>query len=152
MNQHLDPIDQELVALRIKAREKITKPLVGDFVLFPTGELERISHDWDDVMQTAPSGSIHLYRSGYGSFSGGLNPPIPVESLEQLAVSLPGEFWLFHHDRSGAGRAVYFDIPCRVFKTTAPYQGYLGKDFQSKKTEALKEELAHQLGVVQGVS
>lgn len=149
MNEALDAVDQAILEAAIKARESIMSPAIGDFVLFPTGELERFSHDWDEVIQTAPSGSFHLLKCGDGSFSGGLNPAIPVSSLELIPARLPGTFWFFHHGISGAGRGVHCEIMCRVYKTSAPYDGYLGRDFQSHKTEGLKKELALQLCAVQ---
>lgn len=145
MNNHLDPTDQALLKEMDAERNSMTTPRVGDYVLFASGQLERISHDWDDVMQTSPGGSFNLSKSGRASFSGGLNPPIPVESLQQTQAQLPGEFWFFHHGITGPHRAIYADIQCRVYKTTAPYGGYLGPDFQSKRTESLKTMLMQQM-------
>lgn len=145
MNNTLDPIDHDLLKSMEHKRNSIDRPRVGDYVLFATGELERISHDWDEVMQTAPGGSYFLSRSGGASFSGGLHPAIPVDTFELTKATLPGEFWFFHHGITGAGRGVYADIRCRVYRTSAPYCGYLGRDFQSRRTKALKPELDRQL-------
>jgi hypothetical protein len=125
----LDAKDQEILNNRIEAREQISGPRIGDYVRFPSGELERFSHDWRDSLQTSPpySGEVYLLASGNGSFSGGLNPSIPVESLTLTEEFLPGKFWFFHHNTPGAGRGVYFSIPCRVYSTTTIYNGFLGK-------------------------
>lgn len=145
---HLDETDNAILAEKIVARENIAGPRVGDYVSFPTGELERISHDWGEALQTSPGGSFFLYRNGQGSFSGGLNPATPLDKLELTHVQLPGSFWFFHHDRAGAGRGVHFEIPCRVYRTSAAYEGFLGREFQSEKVDALKAQLEKDLRTV----
>jgi hypothetical protein len=141
----LDLTDIAILFRRVAAREATDGPRLGDYVLFPGGQLERFSHDWGDSIQTAPGGSFFIYRSGEAEFSGGLNPSIPVDKLELTEATLPGSFWFFHHDEPGAGRGVNCTIDCRVYKTSAPYQGFLGKDFQSAEIDALKGELALRL-------
>lgn len=81
--KQLDHIDQQILDAAVALRDQIEGPRIGDFVLFPTGQLERFSHDWGDGgIQTSPGGSFFLSRSGHGSLScGGLNPCIPAESL-----------------------------------------------------------------------
>jgi len=143
MNQ-LDHIDQEIMNAAVALRDQLTGPRMGDFVLFPTGQLERFSHDWGAGIQTSPGGSFHLSRNGHGSLScGGLNPCIPADSLAIAPAVLPGQFWFFHRGVPGAGRAVYCEAPCRVFTTNAPYQGFLGSDFQSALLQQLKDQLRH---------
>lgn len=141
----LDAIDQEIIRKCIIARDQIGEPRIGDYVRFPTGELERFSHDWGDGLQTSPSGSFFMCNNGGASFSGGLNPCTPADKLEQTDANLPGTFWIFHHNVAGAGRGVYFKIPCRVYLTTASYGGFLGKDFCSHEIEALKKQLESDL-------
>lgn len=123
-----DQKDQELLDARIAARAQYSEPLNGDFVIFPTGEVERFSHIYDDGdAQTSPewAGSFYLFGNGCASFSGGLNPSIPRESLAPTDETRPGRFWFFHHDHSGAHRGVDCIAPCRVWRTTAPYKGYI---------------------------
>jgi len=137
----LDAIDQEIIRKLIITRDQIGKPRIGDYVRFPTGQLERFSHDWGDGLQTSAGGSFFLCTNGGASFSGGLNPCTPADKLKLTNATLPGSFWIFHHDIAGAGRGVYFKIPCRVFITTAAYDGFLGKDFCSHEIDALKKQL-----------
>lgn len=122
-----DAKDQSILDGIFAEREQVNTPRVGDFVRFPTGELERISHRWPDGFQTSPtrSGSYYLCSEGNASYSGGLNPSIPKESLLPIDELMDGQFWFFHHGCAGAHRGVYFSIPCRVYETTAPYQGFL---------------------------
>lgn len=136
-----DDIDEQIKLARIAARDRIERPRIGDYVRFPTGQLERLSHDWGDEFQTSPSGSIYLHEKGLGSFSGGLNPSTPLDKMKLTNKHLPGNFWFFHHDCAGAGRGVYFHIPCRVYFTTADYTGFLGKDFQSAEIHALNQPI-----------
>lgn len=145
MDNHLDARDQELLSAIVALRDQLEGPRIGDYVVFGTGELERFSHDWGQDIQTSPGGSFYLCSSGHSSFSGGLNPETPIQDLELTPVLLPGTFWFFHHGHPGAGRGVYFEIPCKVFKTKARYTGYLGADFQSDRIRELKKVLAIQL-------
>jgi hypothetical protein len=126
----LDSIDATTLENIKIEREKITTPRIGDYVRFQSGEIERFSHDWTDSLQTAPGGSFFLYGSGNASFSGGLNPAIPADSLTLTDEAMEGTFWFFHHGRAGAGRGVYFKIPCRIYTTTAKYDGFLSDLFK----------------------
>lgn len=125
-NEALSPIDQDLVRQRQSLRDSQPGPRLGDYVLFPTGQLERVclqlAHQ--RALQTAPSASFYLYRSGTADASGTFHPAIPEDSLERLPAELEGEFWLFHEDQVGAGRGVTFSLPCRVFTTSAVYCGF----------------------------
>lgn len=146
MGTALDERDLKILLNSFTAREQIERPRIGDFVAFATGQLERLSYDWDDGFQTSPGGAFFLGKSGHGSLScGGLNPKTPLHALELTHTTLPGAFWFFHHGIPGCGRGVYFEIPCRVYKTKEPYTGFHGGDFASSKAEALKADLALQL-------
>ena len=147
MTYQFDAIDEEIKNSRFAERELIEGPRMGDYILFPTGELERFSHDWGESLQTSPSGSFHLQGSGHLT-CGGLNPATPLCNIKPTMATLPGLFWFFHHGRAGAGRAVHCSIPCRVFSTSATYEGFLGKDFQSSEIMALKIRLHEQLQTV----
>lgn len=146
---NLDPIDQTYLDKASALRLQIKGLAIGDYVLFPTGELERFSHDWGDDIQTSPGGSFYLLEDGRGSLSaGGLNPTIPASSVEQIpGVTLMGRFWFFHHAIAGAGRGVYVDCVCRVFTTSASYRGFLGKSFQNSQIEDLKAQLEAKTAV-----
>lgn len=143
-----DDKDQAIADRRQAQRDQFDGPRMGDYVLFPTGELERFSHDWGDELQTSPSGAFHMYEGGDTQMTcGGLHPATPRDQLVLAEQSLPGTFWFFHHGEVGAGRGVYFRMPCRLYRTTAPYKGYLGADFQSADIQALKKQLDHQPGI-----
>lgn len=144
---NIDHIDQSYLDKAAYLRSQIHEPLMGDYVLFPTGELERFSHAWGDSIQTSPGGSFYLNANGRSSLScGGLNPSVPIDSIEEIpGATLQGRFWFFHHGRAGAGRGVYVDCACRVFKTSSPYAGFLGEVFQNPQGDALKKQLQAQM-------
>lgn len=121
----LDRIDLAIRAERLAKRQGEQQPLVGDFVRFSSGQIERFSWDGDRSIQTAPGGSFYLGGSGLASFSGSLNPPVPKASLTLIDEVVEGAFWFFHHGSPGAGCGVHFTLPCKVFVCSAPYQGFV---------------------------
>lgn len=132
MEVKFDEIDQALLDERIAARHSFDEPLNGDFVIFESGEVERFSHIYDDGdAQTSPlwAGSFYLCASGVASFSGSLNPSILRSTVSSTDEKRDGRFWFFHHDQAGAGRGVQCTVPCRVWRTSAPYNGYLTERF-----------------------
>lgn len=56
----LDARDQEILAEIFNRRSAFTIPCIGDYVVFPTGQLERFSSDFSDRIQTSPSGSFYM--------------------------------------------------------------------------------------------
>lgn len=99
-------------------------PLVGDVVVFPGGEQLRISHVWSDDadapsgIQTSAGGSWHWCANGDMSFSGGLNSPIPAESLSADGTATVNA-WIFHHDLMSAHRSVDVTAEVTVWSTSA---------------------------------
>jgi hypothetical protein len=130
MELKFDDRDLELAEVCQFHRDQIEGPRLGDFVRFQTGEIERFSHNSEDAMQTSPitHGSFFLSGCGHAQFSGSLNPFIPKASLVLTEETQDGTFWFFHHGQVGAGRGVRFRIPCRVFSSSARYEGYLSKN------------------------
>ena len=126
MGLTFDAKDQAILVERIKTRGAIEGPVTGDFVRFATGEVERLVVRRGVGIQTSPAGSYYLWHGGDGDFTGGLNPPIPEQTLDLTAETMEGQFWFFHHDEVGPGSRVDFTIPCRVYTTSASYAGFLG--------------------------
>jgi hypothetical protein len=98
-------------------------PRVGDHVIHADGSEGRFTHDWDDDIQTSgrsqySNGTFYLNRDGYASYSGGLDPAIPKNTLEFIGIR-DGTFWFFDHDRPGAGRGINVWMPCRVYREQA---------------------------------
>ena len=122
-------IDAELTMQRINAMSAIAGPRVGDFVQFPNEDTpRRFTHDWQDgTMQTtvAPKGhpcsgdmSFHIFKNGVCSFSGSLDPSIPLDQCVDTGEVKDGRVWFFSRDWSGAHRGVSALIPFRVYRYT----------------------------------
>lgn len=115
LTPQLDDRDRDLFTARAESYDRIGGPRVGDYVEFADGVIRRVSHVWDDGVQTSDGGSFYL-GNGYISFSGGLYPSIPFSSLTDTGEKRNGSVWLFHHDWARAHNGVHSEISFRVFK------------------------------------
>lgn len=118
MEAVFDSRDAEILAERLKAREEIPGPRIGDFV-WVDGELRRFAYDWGESIQTTgirQDGSFYLNSRGEASHSGGLEPPVDKSRIRSTGYQKNGRFWFFHHDSQRAHNGVYFDIACRVYE------------------------------------
>ena len=113
-----DQRDEAIAIERKTAWDKRQGPRVGDFVIMPTGTVERFSYDWGEDIQTCFEGSFHMSK-GFASMSGSLNPAIPKANITDTGEMKPGDFWFFHHDYAEAFHAVGLNMDCRVFKYMA---------------------------------
>ena len=125
-----DERDRAIVAEREQALNADQGPRVGDYVEFANSVTRRISHMWPAFAdtgdgwsapasaQTSEGGSFYL-GDGYVSFSGGLHPGIPVDTLTRTEEMRPGSVWVFHHDWHTAHNGVDTEIPFRVYHSTA---------------------------------
>lgn len=118
--QRTDSRDEQIVASRMAKLDTQPGPRVGDFVRFNDGHHRRISchwtddSGWDGGCQTSDGGSFYLGDYGV-SFSGGLYPSLPTESLIDTSETRHGSVWIFHHDYHTAHNGVTFSVPFRVF-------------------------------------
>lgn len=119
-----DERNRAILAARVTARLESEGPQSGDYIIYPdtperTGEyerqIERISHDWGDGVQTSPGGSWYL-GAGFASFSGSLNSTIPKSGLTDTGEVRAGRFWFFDHDYRRAHAGVEVEAPCRVYR------------------------------------
>lgn len=115
---NLDEKDTLILAEREAAFNNHKGPRVGDFVRMLDGGVQRFSHDWDydNSIQTTNGGSFYLDSSGHASFSGGLNPAIMKDTLEEIDETMVGMFWFFRHDWHIAHNGVDVKVMCRVYK------------------------------------
>ena len=112
-----DPQNETLFAERVARFNARTGPRVGDFAIFPDGHEERFSHDWQELgLQTSRGGSWYLAIDGFVSFSGGLNPTIPLARIEPADERRAGAFWFFDRAWARAHSAVYVSVECRVYR------------------------------------
>jgi hypothetical protein len=111
--------NEQILQERTTKRDQNPGPRVGDFIKLPTvdprqGDLTRITHHWDDYVQTG-WGSFYLTSEGGLSMSGSLDPGVAVEHLIPTHETLPGSCWFFDRDIHRAHNGVNATIPCRVF-------------------------------------
>jgi len=127
MQPEFDEFDAGILSERQTARRNLSGPQVGDFLVREAdGLLARITHVWDDGVQTTKwsetgeGGSFHLGSSGRMSYSGGLEPSIPRDHLKKVSRPIPakGRAWFFHHGQSRAHNGVQ----CEFFVTTWEYK------------------------------
>ena len=115
-----DPRDEQILADRITALNKIKGPRCGDYVKFTCGTIRRISHLWlGDSAQTSDAGRYYLGHDGI-SFSGSLYSSVPITSLTLTTETRLGLVWFFHHDIPRAHNAVHFGAMFRVYDCSAP--------------------------------
>jgi len=113
------PENRAILADLERAYNEHAGPRVGDYAVFPDGHEERICHDWGDVLQATDGrfgSSFNLGRGGWASFSGGLNPGVPIRKFERTPDTKPGAFWFFDRNMPRAYAAVYARIECRVYR------------------------------------
>lgn len=128
------------------ARAAFDGPRLGDYVYFTkTGQLERISHNLGKTLQTSPAGSFCIHKNAATSFSGSLNPGTPLLRLKPSVATLPGKFWFFHHGISGPHRAVDVEIDCRVYVTSAKFEGFIVETVQADDAIALSMDIERQI-------
>jgi hypothetical protein len=95
----------------------------GDYVRRLDGSICRVAHIWDyegnhyEFQPASGEGSVYVDKSGWGSFSGGL------EHTESMNLNLTwdthrGHGWTWTRG-SGAGMGITFSGPFRIFNQTA---------------------------------
>lgn len=110
-NQHLSEANMARCIEIQKARTAMgsTKPIVGDIVMI-NGLANRISNCLSHGAQTSKSGSIHIGRNGYSSFSGGLDASRLYECFQIDGTTL-GRFWMWDAIKGmGGGNGVYINL------------------------------------------
>lgn len=110
-----DQEDLRLLRARVMMMDSRPGPRVGDYVQFKAGTLRRISHVWNDSVQTSRGGSFYLGIGGWVAFSGSLFEGTPKAALRLAEYTHPGSVWFFHHDFATAGGGVVFEVKFRVF-------------------------------------
>lgn len=100
---------------------------VGDYLRMPDGKFTRVTHIWrdeDDIPESVQDGGQrwgqYYMGNGYCSYSGSLDPGVPIKYIRPTNQTEPGRVWFFHHDCWKADNAVYFTIDFRVFEYDGP--------------------------------
>lgn len=115
--------NKEIIAKRLENREGLEGPRLGDFLKVGEG-YKRFTYDWDErgiqtttgITESGRTGGFHLHKSGHASFSGSLDPMVQRENMELTDEIKDGMFWVFSEDSAQAHNAIYFMLPCRVYR------------------------------------
>ena len=116
----IDARDEALIAGRRLLFDALPGPRVGDYIDFADGVTRRISHIWSiepRSIQTSEGGSFY-FDNGFCSFSGGLHPGIPADTLTLMPAPREGTAWCFHHDYATAHNGGTFTLLFRVYACT----------------------------------
>jgi len=111
----------KIIEEREEMRKNLTGLLVGDYVKYPDETYKRFTHDWGcdfGIQVTRHFGNVggfYLCRSGYASYSGGLDSSIPYSKLKLTEEKKEGTFWLFKDDLHIANNGVEFMLDCKVW-------------------------------------
>jgi hypothetical protein len=112
------------IAARAVARLQQTFPRVGD-ILLKGDKVLRFTHNWDDSLQVTTGndathhGGFYLNKDGSSSFSGTLDPSVPLVEIEATKETREAAFWTFHNDDACAHNGINFYIPVRVWQHKA---------------------------------
>jgi hypothetical protein len=111
-----DRLNQEILKRRevsFNIRQSIR---VGDYVRHLSGKMDRVTYVWSDSAQTGGGqSSFYLGEGGYVSYSGGLDPGIPLTKLVLTEEVKKGMVWFFLRDHHTAHNGVDFMIDFRVY-------------------------------------
>lgn len=117
-NDRIHVVDYDLYLRAIIERFKQNKPLVGDCVELPDGQILRIAELWPENRgQLAFYGSYCLHPdTGRMSMSGGLEPAIDLSILAPSDTPhMLADAWYFSQNHMGAHRGVYLKFPVRLW-------------------------------------
>jgi hypothetical protein len=109
-------VNLHILERRINALNAIKTIRQGDYVKHLSGKMDRVTHVWDDSTQTGGGqSSYYLGEGGYVSYSGGLDPGIPLAKLVLTNEVKKGMIWFFSRDHHTAHNGVDFMIDFRVY-------------------------------------
>jgi hypothetical protein len=113
----IDAENALILTQRQESLDKHTEIIVGDFVLMD-GKALRVSHVWDDSVQTTDGryGASFYLGNGYVSFSGGLDPAIPLDKFHLTGDKREGDCWFFSQDHARAHNGVHVKALFKVWQ------------------------------------
>ena len=109
-------VNLQILKRRISAFNAIKTIREGDYVRHLSGRMDRVTYVWPDSAQTRGcQESFYLGEGGYVSYSGGLDPDIPLTILVLTDEVKKGMIWFFSRDHHTAHNGVDFMIDFRVY-------------------------------------
>jgi hypothetical protein len=112
-----EAINLQILERRVNAFNAVETIREGDYVKHLSGKIDRITHVWDDAAQTGGGqGSYYLGENGYVSYSGGLDPGIPLTKLVLTDEIKKGMIWFFSRNNAFAHNGINFMIDFRVYE------------------------------------
>jgi len=109
-------VNLQILERRINALNAVKTIREGDYVRHLSGKMDRVTHVWEDSAQTGGGqSSYYLGEGGYVSYSGGLDPGIPLAKLVLTDEVKKGMIWFFSRDHPTAHNGVDFMIDFRVY-------------------------------------
>ena len=109
----------QILERRVNAFNAIKTIMEGDYVRHLSGKMDRVTYVWPDSAQTGGGqSSFYLGEGGYVSYSGGLDPGIPLAKLVLTEEVKKGMVWFFSRDHHTAHNGVDFMIDFRVYNVT----------------------------------
>ncbi len=123
MNKNL-----EIFKRRENLYNQIKTPRLGDYVIHTNGNIDRITHVWNDGYQTGGSQNNAYYLgNSYMEYSGSLDHSIDKNLFELTNYQLSGKVWFFKDNEAKAHNGIYFDMMFRVYKIKGEKTNYIDK-------------------------
>ena len=109
-------VNLQILERRVNSFNAIKTIREGDYVRHLTGKMDRVTYVWPESAQTGGGkGSYYMGEGGYTSYSGGLDPGIPLTKLVLTGEVKKGMIWFFSRDHHTAHNGVDFSIDFRVY-------------------------------------
>jgi hypothetical protein len=109
-------VNIQILERRVTAFNAIKTIRVGDYVRHLTWKMDRVTYVWPESAQTGGGqGSYYIGERGYVSYSGGLDPSIPLTKLVLTDEVKKGMIWFFSRDHHTAHNGIDFNIDFRVY-------------------------------------
>jgi len=122
---NLDTLNANILAARQAKLDDATSPVCGDYVVFADGVTRRISHVWDDGVQTSDAGRGSWYLGdGYVSFSGSLYHLVRTETLTRTDEQRAGRCWFFKDNWMEAHNGIDVVARFRVYSCSVAAPRY----------------------------
>jgi len=113
-----EDVNESILEKRMEMYNEKSGPRVGDWLVKKVkGEDKyyRFSHNYGDSLQISDGGSFYL-GEGYISFSGSLEPSIPLEKMEDTGEKKLGQVWFFKNDIKQAENGITLETEFRVYR------------------------------------